>query len=133
MTERIKLNDGYYFESENVRNGLGGFHPINLTLKNDALKFSRKITDANGYFIDFPGVVDGEWQEDLKSEFRPQMKFMFSWNSFKNGLLEFFWTVQPDGRYYADDDGFGMEDDVEIRLKSHLDKNGDFTEPFAPV
>ena len=34
------------------------------------------------------------------------------------------WTVRPDGRYYADSDGFRMTDDEEITLHGFIDTNG---------
>jgi len=40
------------------------------------------------------------------------------------------WTLQPDGRYFEDEDGFGAENCEEITLYSYIDTNGIFTEPF---
>lgn len=34
------------------------------------------------------------------------------------------WTVRPDGRYYADSDGFGMTDDKEITLHGFINTKG---------
>ncbi len=34
------------------------------------------------------------------------------------------WTVQPDGRYWADEDGFGADNDREITLHGWIDANG---------
>lgn len=38
--------------------------------------------------------------------------------------------VQPDGLYWEDEDGFGMEDNVEINLCAKFDKNGQFVTKF---
>lgn len=46
-------------------------------------------------------------------------------------MAEFHWIVQPDGRYWADDGGFGMENDVEIELCAKFNKEGIFVTPFA--
>lgn len=40
------------------------------------------------------------------------------------------WCIQPDGRYYADEDGFGAESQEEIELYADLDDNGDFMSKF---
>ncbi len=129
--ERHNLGDGYYFTYENAKNGLGGFRPINLTLCSDETGLKKNITDGDGYFINFPGVVDGDWREDLTYKFIPKMRFTYFIEPFNSdGLLKFIWVVQPDGMYYADEDGFGMENDVEIELVSYMDKNGNFTVPF---
>ena len=38
--------------------------------------------------------------------------------------------IQPDGRYWMDEDGFGMEDDEEIWLCADIDEEGRFITPF---
>ena len=37
------------------------------------------------------------------------------------------WTVQPDGRHWMDDDGFGDEDQPAIALYTFIDEAGRFT------
>lgn len=34
------------------------------------------------------------------------------------------WQINPDGRYYMDDDGYGMTDDEEITIYSYVDRAG---------
>ncbi len=41
---------------------------------------------------------------------------------FKNGVAEVSWQLNPDGRYYMDDDGFGMTDDEEITIYGFIDR-----------
>ena len=43
------------------------------------------------------------------------------------------WTIQPEGRYRADEDGFGAENDSEIVLYSDLDKNGSIYLAFPHI
>lgn len=43
---------------------------------------------------------------------------------FRGGRAEVFWQINPDGRYYMDEDGFGMSDDVEITLCGAIDRRG---------
>lgn len=43
---------------------------------------------------------------------------------FKNGIAELEWQLNPDGRYYMDDDGFGMTDDEEVALYGMIDRTG---------
>lgn len=43
---------------------------------------------------------------------------------FVDGVARVEWTVYPDGRYWADDDGFGMTDDEEIILIGRIDDEG---------
>ena len=44
--------------------------------------------------------------------------------SFKDGVANVSWQINPDGQYYMDDDGFGMTDDEEISLCGKIDRNG---------
>lgn len=93
----------------------------------------KVIIDEEGYFVDFPGIEQGRWTIYLE---RP-VKFDGSErNEFGVVLLRHedgfrcFWTIQTDGRYWADDDGFGAEDDFEIILYADMDNKGNFTGPF---
>lgn len=43
---------------------------------------------------------------------------------YRNGVAEVSWMLQPDGRYYQDDDGFGMTDDEEIIIYGRIDRTG---------
>lgn len=130
---KIKHNmgDGYYIAYDQVPNGYGGYHEVDMRLYRDG-KLIRKITDERGFFLDFPGVVHGSWEYDVKGKFVPQVRFVNSIYPFgEDGLADFRWMVQPDGRYWADDDGFGMENDIEINLVSKLNKEGRFVTPFS--
>jgi hypothetical protein len=42
----------------------------------------------------------------------------------RNGIAELEWQLNPDGRYYMDDDGFGMTDDEEVTLLGTIDRTG---------
>ena len=39
-------------------------------------------------------------------------------------MAELEWQINPDGRYYMDEDGFGMTDDVEVALVGNIDRTG---------
>ena len=52
---------------------------------------------------------------------------------FKNGVAEVDWQLNPDGRYYMDDDGFGMTDDKEINIYGFIDKTGTVVVKFQAV
>ena len=38
---------------------------------------------------------------------------------FSDGICCLCWMLHPDGRYYADEDGFGMEDDDEFSYRTN--------------
>lgn len=43
---------------------------------------------------------------------------------FENGVAEVSWQLNPDGRYYMDDDGFGMTNDEEVAIYGFIDRTG---------
>jgi len=49
---------------------------------------------------------------------------------FRNGVADVQWQINPDGRYYMDEDGYGMTDDTEIALWGKIDRTGLVVEPF---
>lgn len=131
---RFKLGDGYYFEFEQVSNGMGGYHMINVyLLKLDDPTFKRCIVDGRGKIKNFPGVEKGEWLKELEFPLNNKTQFRFWIYAYKDGKASVEWTLQPDGRYFEDEDGFGAENCEEITLYSSLDTNGFFTGPFKRI
>ena len=55
------------------------------------------------------------------------------YDGYKGGLCALSWMLYPDGRYFADEDGFGMEDNDEENVYAIIDKNLDIIEPFRPI
>ena len=128
---RFKLGDGYYFEFEQVSNGMGGYRMVNVyLLKVDDPAFKRCIVDGMGKIANFPGVEKGEWIKKLEFPLSNKTQFRFWIYAYAAGKASVEWTLQPDGRYFEDEDGFGAENCEEITLYSSLDTNGFFTEPF---
>lgn len=52
---------------------------------------------------------------------------------FRNGVARVDWQLNPDGRYYQDDDGFGMTDDEEIEIYGFIDTNGNVLIKFRAI
>jgi hypothetical protein len=42
-------------------------------------------------------------------------------SKFNNGVASVTWQLNPDGRYYMDEDGYGMTDDEEINIYGVID------------
>ena len=49
---------------------------------------------------------------------------------FRDGKAEVTWEINPDGRYYMDEDGYGMTDDEEIELVGIVDRTGKVIQKF---
>jgi len=128
---RFKLGNGFYFEFDQVYNGYGGYRMTNVyLLKTDNPAFRRCIVDGEGKIQNFPGFKEGEWRKDLEFPLDHMVRFRFWIGQYKDGKASVSWTLQPDGRYFEDDDGFGAESCEEVSLYSYLDEDGKFTEPF---
>lgn len=44
--------------------------------------------------------------------------------SFRNGVARIRWQLNPDGRYWMDDDGYGMTCDQEVEVYGYINKEG---------
>lgn len=129
---KYSLGDGYYLLAEQKMNGYGGYTDVNMRLYKGK-ELIRKITDKTGGFLDFPGIKRGDWEKKLTSPIQPVVRFVVCCSSFgQDGLALFTWMVQPDGRYWEDEYGFGAEEDEEICLCAKLNKAGRFVTPFMP-
>lgn len=91
----------------------------------------KLLVDSVGNIQDFPGIVQEDfWTKEVSPHaLKPQIHFRTSFEKREQGWI-MFWEIQPDGRYWADEDGFGMEDEEEVTLYTYVDKNGRFTGPF---
>lgn len=54
----------------------------------------------------------------------------FAVGKFKDGVALVEWTLYPDGRYFMDEDGFGMEDNDESVLYGFIDTHARVVVPF---
>lgn len=52
--------------------------------------------------------------------------------NFENGKARVTWMLYPDGRYFADEDGFGMDDNDELTVCAIIDKHAHVLSPFRP-
>lgn len=53
--------------------------------------------------------------------------------SFHNGVSLVTWQLNPDGRYYMDDDGYGMTNDEEVEIYGFIDKDANVIVNFQAV
>ena len=55
------------------------------------------------------------WAQEMSAQFPTFIR------GFCKGIAEVSWQLNPDGRYYMDDDGFGMTSDKEITVYGYID------------
>lgn len=128
---RNPIGNGYFYISDEVSNGYGGYCRINMYLLNENDKsFCLKILDKNGKIVNFPGLTGGDWEKQLEIKTDSRANFNFSLY-IKNDLISVCWTLQPDGRYFEDEDGFGSENCIELTAYSTMTFNGKYLSPFT--
>ena len=86
-----------------------------------------EIMDGNMDFVNFT-TDDVDWdsikQLPEKAKMRVQemsAQFPTFIRGFRKGVAEVSWQLNPDGRYYMDEDGFGMTSDEEITVYGFID------------
>lgn len=91
----------------------------------------KMLVNSRGVIQNFPGFKDKEKLAKLvdANALTPQIRFRTSFAKKDNRWL-MHWEIQPDGRYWEDEDGFGGTNDEEVTLFTYVDENGDFTGPF---
>lgn len=130
---REYLGNGFYITYELAYNGVG-YYKVDICLHNENNPyFHRQIIDKKGNFVSFPGCIGGKWEKKLENNFSESVRYPSKIGIFEDGRAEFRWQLQPDGRYFADEGGFGMENCTEVWLRSYLDEDGNFTEPFSYI
>ena len=93
----------------------------------------RKAIIRNHEIVDFPGLDhEEEWEKywSSKQKLQNRVHYRTEFHAQPDGKIKMIWQIQPDGRYWADEGGFGMENDDEINLFSILDDRGRFLQPF---
>lgn len=75
------------------------------------------------------GIVD----EDIAIAWNLDFRYPSRIYRYKNGVAEVRWQLHPDGRYYMDDDGFGMTNDQELNIYGYIDREGRVVVPFQDI
>lgn len=94
----------------------------------------RKLVDSRGAIQEFPGIeYEESWTKYLDPpdvDIAPQINFRTSIETTPGGEYFMLWEIQPDGRFWADEDGFGAENEFEITLYAMIGEDGKFTDKF---
>lgn len=92
----------------------------------------RPILGGKREIFQFPGIAEPEEVlKHMESEQLPGPTGQFGFHVERKGSrFLVLWTIQPDGRYWADEGGFGGTNDLEVQLYTYLDADGRYTGPF---
>lgn len=115
----------------------GWWKPRYVLNHNDQTAF--EFMDGNEYLVTVTqNDVDWDSLKNLPEEALDVARSLsFHFPSFiryyENGVAVVSWQLNPDGRYYMDDDGFGMTNDVEIEIYGIIDTNGNVVVKFQKL
>jgi hypothetical protein len=108
-------------------------------LINHETKCAYEFMDSYG-ILNFVESKDINWKSiaKLDEELMERAKcryghFPVLLRRFNNGVGMVEWQLNPDGRYYMDDDGFGMTDDIEVSLFGYINKRCEVVVPFTYI
>ena len=92
---------------------------------NPAIKKAYRIALADGELVGFTRD-DIDWENVSQLEHhgdaeRLEANYYFYIGDYRDGVARVDWMLYPDGRYFADEDGFGMEDNDEVRVSAYID------------
>ena len=106
------------------------------TIINKETDKTRQLVSEDGSLL----VTDNEIDFDAIYKGCPDfngcksVRYWFGrYDNFRNGVCAICWTVYPDGRYFADEDGFGMEDNDEENAYCIINKDLEIIVPFQPM
>lgn len=88
-----------------------------------------KVDDADIDWNSLKGVP-----EDYISRIRARSARYPSFiRRFEDGVAEVQWQINPEGRYWMDEDGYGMTDDVAFNLYGYIDRECNPVVPFKAI
>ena len=110
-----------------------------LCMVNTETNERRQLIDETGHVVGF-GEQDFDWEKLKQVEHRycldnrvVEYAGLGRYNNFRNELCCLSWMLYPEGRYFADEDGFGMEDNDEENIYCVIDKDLEVLIPFQPM
>ena len=139
-----KFNDDPY-ETEDLGEGMavineamwGWWKPRYLV--NHNTKCAYEFIDGNQCLLTVTeDDIDWESLKNLpKDAIRRARALSFHFPSFirdfENGVAKVSWQLSPEGRYYMDEDGYGMSNDEEIEIYGFIDQNAKVVVKFRNI
>lgn len=107
-----------------------------LFIANTETNKVKKLVDEKGRVVGFTKKdIDYESLKGIKhtrNAYSMVVDYagMGRWSDFSGGICSLVWMLYPDGRYFADEDGFGIEDNYEVNLFCVIDKDFNVLRPF---
>lgn len=117
-----------------------GWRDYELFVANTLTGKIRKLATTGGRLlvddgeIDYESIVRG-CEHGIANARSKTIRYssLGTCGGFRDGLCVISWMLYPDGEYFADSDGFGMQDNYEENVYAIMDIDLNFVEPFRPV
>lgn len=107
-----------------------------LYIVNTETRKYKKLVDADGDVVGFTKddidykSLEGVEHTGCAYTMESRYSGIGRWADFRDGICALGWMLYPDGMYFADEDGFGMEDNDEVEIYCVIDKNFNVLKPF---
>lgn len=114
-----------------------GWGEKEMYMVNTATQKAYHLVDRDGYIRTFtnddidPTVFEAGHASKATALIVEYAKLSIS--QFKDGKATIEWMLYPDGRYFADEDGFGIEDNDEVNIAAVIDEDCKVIEKFKLV
>lgn len=93
-----------------------------------------ELVDKNGNMVAFTlkDVSKSVIANDVETRNARSLlaRYRFFVHAFKKGKAVVEWTICPDGRFFADEDGFGAENYDELTATAVINRKGEVLVPF---
>lgn len=99
----------------------------------------RQFSDAKGNVlvddkeIDLQSVINHCENGSGNARFKLQRYSNLYYRFFECGFNFLCWTLYPDGRHFADEDGYGAANNYEEKIYAVINRNLEIIKPFSDV
>lgn len=100
---------------------------------------ARQLLDENSHLVGFRDC-DFDWERLKTVEHSYDLSRQYvnygglgRYYDYRDGVCCLCWMLYPDGRYFADEDGYGMEDNEEEYIYCIIDNNLRVIIPWQPM
>ena len=96
-----------------------------MFLVNTTLRKVYPISDFHGNLVGFTHE-DIDWDDVERLRYTLDAKnlktsYFFGIEKYEDGIARVVWTLYPEGSYFADEHGFGMENNEEVNVCAYID------------
>ena len=106
------------------------------TIINKGTGKTRQLVSEDGSLLVTDNEIDSDAIYKGCPDFNVCKSFLYwfcRYDNFRNCVYSICWPVNPDGRYFADEDGFGMEANNEENAYCIINKDLEIIVPFQPM